>query len=246
MSPHPHPVHRHRHPGRVLASRATPLLQGQVPPIHPQPTHFTPCKPTSPVSRQAHIHTQHVRRLLPLHNLDVSGASWDVGHQRVTWGGTVVSGRSAATGASQVERQPWMAATTLLPSWWARDSVSGQPRPHPRAAPRPPRGACTALREQPVWLESWPAALAWPEQYRIPRHFPIEAMGAAPEYLPCSSRGTPQATGVIDRPESDVLSPAPPLSSRWPWASPWSLGPPCSHPNTGMTVPTLSGGGDSG
>lgn len=40
-----------------------------------------PCEPPGP-----HIHTQHVCRLLPLHDLDVSGASWDVGHQRVTWG----------------------------------------------------------------------------------------------------------------------------------------------------------------
>lgn len=151
----------------------------------------------------------------------------------------MVRGRSAVTGASRAERQPWMAVTTLLRSWWARDSVSGQPRPHPRAASRPPRGACMALREPPVWLESWPAA-------RIPRHFPIEAMGAALEDLPCSSRGTPQATGLTDGPESDALGPAPPLSPRWPWASCWSLGPPCSHPHTGMTAPILGDGGDSG
>lgn len=99
----------------------------------------------------------------------------------------MVSGGLAATGASRAERQPWMAVTTFLRSWWARDSVSGQPRPHPRAAPRPPRGARTALREPPVRLASWLAVPARPERYRIPRHFPIEAVGAAPEYLPCSS-----------------------------------------------------------
>ena len=61
---------------------------------------------------------------------------------------------SAVTGASREERQLWMAVTTLLRSWWARGSVSGQPRPHPRAAPRPPRGECTALWEPPMSLES--------------------------------------------------------------------------------------------
>lgn len=70
----------------------------------------------------------------------------------------MVSGGLAATGASRAERQPWMAVTTFLRSWWARDSVSGQPRPHPRAAPRPPRGARTALRDHPCgWRAGWPS-----------------------------------------------------------------------------------------
>lgn len=49
MTPQP-PPHRHLHTGRVAASRATALLQGQTPPIHPPPLHLTPCKSASPAS----------------------------------------------------------------------------------------------------------------------------------------------------------------------------------------------------
>ena len=66
----------------------------------------------------------------------------------------MVSGGSAVTAASREERQLWMVVTTLLCSWKARGSVSGQPCPHPIAAPRPPRGECMALQELPVSLES--------------------------------------------------------------------------------------------
>ena len=144
MTPQP-PPHRHLHTGRVAASRATALLQGQTPPPFTHNPYISP--PGNPQAPQAARapHTHPARpQTSSVPRSGCLGRQPGCGSPESNLGeGTAVSLGSAVTGASREERQLWMAVTTLLHSWWARGSVSGQPRPHPRAAPRPPRAAGT-------------------------------------------------------------------------------------------------------